>query len=465
MKSLTTIFVLTICFHLILVGQNTVFENVYGGSEKVRFLGVDEMQSGDFVLVGFSNVDSLFSVHRYIVKTNSAGDTLWTKKILTPGGAVAQAVKVLPDDSFVTIGLIHTLSTPISIGYFSKFDELGNLLWEHTYDPENYRFNNVIQTEDGGFVLSGYYTDSENELAYNIIKTDASGNRIWSYLIETPDDVLPSAVDVLETQEGAIVLAGTVLELAYQGGYMIKLTPSGDLLWRKNYYDGNRPKRIIQTASNEYLLSGQSKTHNSYLLKVDENGEKLWEYIYGDPQNFAISNDLVQTQNGDIYMSGFISEGTIWDGHLIKTNEMGLLQWESFYGGEYSDRFDKMILTSDLKLLMAGYSNDLQNTVITSGYVVKIDDNISALSIDEKYKSNKLSIQPNPSSGAVTVSFISDIGQVKQIEIYNIDGKLCTANHQIHSDRIEINGLTKGLYFVKIYNSQQAFRSELFIVK
>ncbi len=94
------------------------------------------------------------------------------------------------DNHFIIAGTINFAPTrPISQNingnyYLMKVDTLGNIIWFKQYGDSNYQeLKSIIQTYDGGFVLSGYsisnYTNQER-IGY-IVKTDSNGNIILGF--------------------------------------------------------------------------------------------------------------------------------------------------------------------------------------------------------------------------------------------------------------------------------------------
>lgn len=89
------------------------------------------------------------------------------------------------DGNYIIAGTINFATRrPISQNingdfYLMKVDTLGNILWFKQYGDTNYQeMKSVIQTSDGGFLMSGYsITNYPNqERTGYVVKTDANGN-------------------------------------------------------------------------------------------------------------------------------------------------------------------------------------------------------------------------------------------------------------------------------------------------
>lgn len=157
------------------------------------------------------------------------------------------------------------------------------------------------------------------EHGYEII-TDTQGNIIVTGVFNETVDFDPGANTTIITSEGA------------QDSFILKLTPSGDLLWVHTFGssetdDGNG--LAVDTDNNIYL-TGMFKltvdfdpginTHNLismgdtdiYILKLNPNGDFIWAKSFGGfgfDRSLAIEIDL----NGDLITTGFFSQTVDFD--------------------------------------------------------------------------------------------------------------------------------------------------------
>src|SRR6185295_12685007 len=62
-----------------------------------------------------------------------------------------------------------------------KLDESGGLVWSKTFDIDSYQEGRgVVQTPDGRYCIAGYVSSSNNNNKGYLIKTDSSGNLVWT---------------------------------------------------------------------------------------------------------------------------------------------------------------------------------------------------------------------------------------------------------------------------------------------
>jgi hypothetical protein len=125
--------------------------------------------------------------------------------------------------------------------------------------------------------------------------------------------------------------------------------------------------------------SGSDK-NKIILIKVDPNGQKLWEKTYRG----SSASSLQSTKEGGYIIAGRIdNKKTGRDALIIKTDSTGRIEWSMTLGGSYDDIGTFAIQSKDGSYTMAG---------ITSSYglgredvwLVKIREDQNETQIDEK---------------------------------------------------------------------------------
>ncbi len=113
----------------------------------------------------------------YLIKTTVDGDTLWSK---TFGGSdvdLGRAVSQTDDGGYILAGVTLSYGAGGTDYYIIKTNDAGNELWSGTYggsnDDECY---SIMQAKDGGFVVSGHKHISNCNWDLYIVKTDKDGH-------------------------------------------------------------------------------------------------------------------------------------------------------------------------------------------------------------------------------------------------------------------------------------------------
>ena len=127
--------------------------------------------------------------------------------------------------------------------------------------PHDQEAQDVLPTSDGGYILAGYTTNTTfNDCDVYIMKADANGNLLWTktYGVNKPD----FPYHMLATNDGNYFLVG--YSQSYGGGdydiLLMKIDPSGNMLWTKTYggFGNDMGRDIIATNDGNYLIVGSS---------------------------------------------------------------------------------------------------------------------------------------------------------------------------------------------------------------
>lgn len=262
---------------------DTLWTKTYGGNADDEGHSVQQTTDGGYIITGatssFGNDNDI-----YLIKTNGNGDTLWTK---TYGGSYGDdfgnSVQQTTDGGYIITGFIYSISTLQDVCLI-KTDSSGNTLWTKTYGG-NYNDigYSVQQTTDGGYIVTGY--KSVNDVY--LIKTDSSGDTLWT---KTFGGNLPDGGrSVQQTTDGGYIITGYSYSVSNSNGdhdvYLIKTNGIGDTLWTKTF--GGQYNdfgfSVKQTTDGGYIITGVTSSDGNnnivYLIKIDGNGSTVIKEI------------------------------------------------------------------------------------------------------------------------------------------------------------------------------------------
>ena len=187
-----------------------------------------------------------------------------------------------------------------------------------------------------------------------------------------------------------IVFAGTSFA-GQANGWIAKADQNGQLLWQK-MYGGTRTEALNSIAASPdggYILAGSSEStdgningfHGStdaWVLKLDANGNIVWSKAYGGSQ-YDDAKTVVATGDGYL-VSG---RGQSFDGDLANTNSVGAwvfkldlsgnIRWSKFFGGG-SGEACKLLPVENGNYLLLGTTQTVTQTIVHQDVlVVKLD--------------------------------------------------------------------------------------------
>jgi hypothetical protein len=309
-------------------------------------------------------------------------DTLWTR---TYGGSdvdLAYSVQQTADGGYIVAGYTNSFGASYYDFYLVKTNSSGDTLWTRTYggDSDEHAYS-VRQTTDGGYIVAGETMSSgAGDYDAYLVKTDAQGDTLWTrtYGGSSTD----WAYSVQQTADGGYIVAGNTVSFGAGGAdfYLVKTNSQGDTLWTRTYggssYDA--ANSVQQTADRGYIVAGVTRSfgagdYDFYLVKTNSQGDTLWTRTYGG-SDYDFAYPVQQTADGGYIVAGFTwSFGAgLCDLYLVKTNSQGYVQWTSTYGGSDYDEARSAQQTADGGYIVAG-------TTISFGagggdfYLVKTD--------------------------------------------------------------------------------------------
>src|ERR1051326_19092 len=329
-------------FFAVVALRAQAFQRIYGGTNGEIGTCVKKTPGGGFILGSFTSSFGNGMDDAYLVKTDSAGNLLWSKTYGGTGDDICYHVSVCSDSGYILTGA----SSSSNINYdvmLVRTDKNGNLLWQKYFggNSDDYGWY-VQQANDGGFVISGFTSSFSGTFDGYFIKTDANGNMLWDKIFggNGTDELYGFS----KTNDGGYIVAGETTTNSFGNSdiWLIRLDSTGDTLWTKQYgrstEDGGNT--AIQTADGGFALAGDIHSftnpgaHNAALLKTDANGNLLWVNVYGSNPGAEISYDLVQNtdQGYTLLCNSTVYGAGTKDVMLVTTDSLGNLKWARTYG-------------------------------------------------------------------------------------------------------------------------------------
>ncbi len=218
----------------------------------------------------------------------------------------------------------------------------------------------VIQTIDSGYLLVGT-TESFGDGSEDIwaVKTDAQFNMEWNRTYG--QKLNDGAVCAVQSLDGCNVLAGYT-DTLFNGddAWLIKIDQEGNLLWNKTYGGTgiDLVSSIIRTDDGGFALAGFTESfgigyHNAWFVRVDSDGNMLWNRTYGGSK-FDEVRSILQVNDDGYILAGRTGSysSSMQNFWLIKTNSAGDLLWNRTYESRANEEVKIVIPIIDGYLLI-----------------------------------------------------------------------------------------------------------------
>jgi hypothetical protein len=409
---------------------NKLWDKTLGGEGYDDLSTLRSTPDGGFLLggssssnVGGDKSDSCKGGPDYwIVKIDAQGNKLWDKTFGNNQYDVLCIILPVSNGGFLLGG-----SCWIDKGAYDywiiKIDAQGNKLWDKTYGGSKVSesLSTIVATTDGGFLLGGnrgmWWAD------YWIIKIDAQGNQIWDKSYGGIDD--DALATIHQTTDGGYLLAGCSFNDKCDDKsednkgvcdyWIIRIDAQGNKLWDKTFGNNDRdvPDNIFPMDDGGFLISGGScstngedKTEDSrgyfdyWLLRIDADGNKLWDKTYGGDA-WEVIFSVLSTSNNSFLLGG------------------------TSYSTKSGDKSEACRGEGDFWIIkIAIEPNGIAETTASD---------------------NGLKVYPNPSDGTLTISYPDNC----TLELFDTKGTLLRTL-LVQDSPTELTGLATGLYLLRV---------------
>ena len=283
----------------------------------------------------------------WLTKTDSQGTVIWTKTYAyneeSPTDCKLYGMIQSNDGGFALAGMTSTSGSGNDF-WLIKTDSKGSLQWQERYNSGNYETSGgqyaqdeeakcVIQTQDGGYALSGAVnlfraSTSSFVSATWVVKTDAQGKLSWSKGYDLLNEA-GAPQTIIQTVDTGYAIAGT----ENNNFCLFKISSSGQMQWSKTFDDErtNNLCALVQLNDGGYALAGTGTILVSTisLLRVDSSGQTTWIKTFNAKQDSTItSNDIasamILSNDGSYVLTGstLTQSETHQDVVVVKTEKL-----------------------------------------------------------------------------------------------------------------------------------------------
>lgn len=262
-----------------------LWQKTYGGSSEETANDIQLTSDGGYIFTGntFSNNGNVSGNHgnfdNWVVKLDAAGAVEWSKTLGGSNGETMFSIVQTNDGGFIEVGITESNNGNV-IGnhgagdiWIVKLTALGNISWSKLIGGSGYdSAYNIIQTQDGGFIISGVTVSPDG---------DAIGNGI-----------------------------NTI------NSWIIKLSGTGQVLWKKFLlnYGCNSAHETQELSNGDFLIIGREENNTAdginnfgssdfWVGKMNASGTLLWHKTLGGSLS-DLSGSASIASDGGIFISG-----------------------------------------------------------------------------------------------------------------------------------------------------------------
>lgn len=346
------------------IDTTKIFSNTYGTVLSDLITGAQQCNDGGIIVCGYTISGAFGDNDIFIMKLNGSGNVVWSN--LYGGSGNDQAVSMIKtsDGYFVICGTTTSFSGTYD-PYAMKIDQNGNIIWNNLYRWWNEDYGtNIIQTDDGGFLLTGY-SNSFSFGGYDVIalKLDQSGIRMWYRVYGGAENDYGTSVTT--SPDGGYMLGGYTFSYGVQGdAYIIKTYGDGVLRWSKSYGGAGFDNiKDMYRVSNGFLACGSTSSfglvdEDAFMFNIDnQDGFVYWTRTFdgnaGGPSTF---NKVISSPDGGSLLVGNMQNTVknLQDLVYVKLYGDGEFNSGKIFGGAANDGASSIAFKQDGGLLISG---------------------------------------------------------------------------------------------------------------
>jgi hypothetical protein len=456
---------------------DTLWTKIMGGTRDDFSAFVIQLADGNYLFTGTTQsfghqaTANIYGAYIYAVKTNTNGDTLWTK--IYGGTNTDNAhnnnisdLQTTLDGGYIILGNSNISPTtaakykPILI----KCNANGDTLWTKMYLPKNklgklINLNNIIQTPiDSGYMVVGSLADTSGGIIVTnvgedglVAKLDKWGNVVWSKTYGASGSDLFSGVATCGS--GYIVTGNTASFRGDDYMYTLKLDSVGDTLWTKIYGPVLHGNYFEKQNDTSFVIFGYASLGGILAVKINDKGTNTFTQVYN---NNGIIGEPNVTNDGGYIIPGRTTDYGSWygEGLLIKADgfgNSGCYQGDSTVGTYAAPSSIKIDTINTMHFPISVNSTQTQ---ITSGVV--IGTVCSNVGVEQFANNTQIKIYPNPAQNKITI----DANHVIDVKLFDVIGNQIISTNQT---QVDVSNLTDGVYFVQVKTTQSTSTQKIIV--
>jgi len=290
---------------------------------------LEELEDGSIVATGYGCPPDSSSWGLWISKVTSAGSPLWCR-VYEISGSIAEkglCIETLPDGGFAICGQRSDYNS-----WLLRTDSEGDTLWTRTWDSGQFdRGGRVIYVDDGLTV----YVQGMGDFGPWLLRYSMDGDLLWAHQYSA--DVL------LDYLGGSLCLApdGGYAMATAAFSDLVHIDWAGEEEWRREIPGSSWSigYSLSPTMDGGYIFSGMGgfwwspesidmhsapsdtgSTWDGWLVKLDAEGSTQWTIYHSLGNRSNYFNSVRQLQGGGYIVGGQIWDNTTssWNGYLLR---------------------------------------------------------------------------------------------------------------------------------------------------
>jgi hypothetical protein len=288
---------------------NYQWDKTYGAGYEGEANSIKQTPDNGYILTGSARISDLI-YNLWILKLNENGDSIWSRKLESNVSTTGNDIFTNSDGTCLIVGQIEDTNQHRSNLLVIKINSQGDTLWSKKYENSlSYTCKSLIKCVQGGYAaIAVIDSTGETSFDYQIIRFGENGDTLWTK--KQMADCLISSIS--QTSNNGFIITGSQFNGLDWDMLLLKTNSNGDKEWAKTF-GGNSWElgySVKQTNDDGYIIAGTSSSFglfsnlDAWLIKTDKFGNTIWSDTFGGFEENERALQVFVTSDNGYYITG-----------------------------------------------------------------------------------------------------------------------------------------------------------------